>query len=40
MLEFVAGVVLGAIFSPFWVKLYNVGKEKITAFMGSTPPKE
>jgi hypothetical protein len=33
MLEFVAGIAIGAAFAPFWMKLYGMGKTFYTNFM-------
>ncbi len=38
MLEFILGIAVGAAFSPFWMKVYYFGKDKIVAFM-NTPTK-
>jgi F0F1-type ATP synthase assembly protein I len=29
MVEFIAGVIVGAVFAPFWLKLWNVAKDKL-----------
>jgi hypothetical protein len=41
MLELIIGIVLGALFSPFWMKLYTFGKDWINGFMNKpTPPQD
>jgi len=30
MVNLIIGIILGAVFSPFWIKLFNFLKEKIT----------
>lgn len=33
MITFAAGIAVGAVFAPFWIKVYNGGKELYTSFM-------
>jgi hypothetical protein len=41
MIEFAAGVALGAAFSPFWMMVWNAVKVMYTTYVASkiTPPK-
>jgi hypothetical protein len=33
MIEFAAGIVLGAAFSPLWMKLYDIAVARVKAFL-------
>ncbi len=33
MFEFIGGVVVGAIFAPFWMKVYKFVSDKVTEFI-------
>lgn len=37
MLEFVAGVAVGAIFAPFWIAVYNKLKDMATSGTANKP---
>lgn len=38
MIEFAVGVVVGAAFAPFWMKLYGWIKMTVMNFMKTPPP--
>jgi hypothetical protein len=39
MLEFIAGIAVGAAFSPFWLKMWAAVSPRITALFNKQPPK-
>jgi hypothetical protein len=38
MFNFILGIAVGAAFAPFWIVIYNKGKEIIVSWMPPKPP--